>query len=77
MLTTMPSPLDPSIVAVTTTNVSFATKFLMHRVPLGSPRVKASMSNFSASANARNNAKLHNVRRKNWEIAMASTVGME
>ena len=49
ILTIWPSPLDPSTMAVTTTKVSFATKFRIHRWYLVWLPVWAARSNLSAS----------------------------
>lgn len=48
----MPSPLLPPTVAVTTTNVSFATKFRMHRSVFLSLGPRAVRSNFRALTEA-------------------------
>ena len=48
MLTICPSPLDPSTIAVTSTKVSLATKFRMHRSYLAPWPVCAERSNLRA-----------------------------
>lgn len=52
MLTIMPSPLLPPTVAVTTTKVSLATKFRMHRSTFLSLGPRAVRSNFKALTDA-------------------------
>jgi hypothetical protein len=74
MSTFMPSPLYPSTVAVTTTNVSFATKFRMHLTRLLSPALFASISNFNASEQASRKNKLNTVRSNDWEYAMSTSM---
>lgn len=49
MFSCMPSPLYPSTIAVTTTNMSLATKFRMHLLERLSCPLPAWMSNFRAS----------------------------
>lgn len=62
MLTVWPSPFDPLTMAVTTTNVSLATKFRMHRSFLPSRCGTAARSNLRASTDAMSSTMLQTYR---------------
>lgn len=70
MFTLIPSPGSPSTVAVTTTSVSLATKFLTHRSLCLSLCFTAPISNFRASATAKKRKMLLKALRKDREDVM-------
>lgn len=77
IFTIIPSPLDPLRVAVTTTRVSFDTKFRMHLSDFLSWCGYAWRSNLSASAQAKNNRKLQSVCTSDREIAMVELLSRD